>query len=99
MIMILFCLSETFLDSSISNDDESINIIGYNLPWADHPSNVCMCHKEQLPIMKRNYLCTLKECLVTEIIADIYIYIYIYIGVCVDHQVRLKMILRGFVMN
>ena len=97
MIMILFCLSETFLDSSISNDDESINIIGYNLPWADHPSNVCMCHKEQLPIMKRNYLCTLKECLVTEIIADIYI--YIYIGVCVDHQVRLKMILRGFVMN
>ena len=35
----IFCLSETFLDSSFSNDDERINIKGYNLLWADHPSN------------------------------------------------------------
>ena len=35
----IICLSETFLDSSISNDDERINIKGYNLLRADHPSN------------------------------------------------------------
>ena len=55
----IICLSETFLDSSISNDDEKINIKGYNLLLADHSSNE-----------KRgtfDYLCTLKECLVTEI--------------------------------
>ena len=38
----------------------------------DHPSNkkrgdVCMYYKEQLPIIKRDDLCTLKECLITEI--------------------------------
>ena len=67
------CLSETFLDSYISNDNERINIKGYNLLRADHPSNkieggVCMYYEEHLPIIKRDDLCTLKECLVTEII-------------------------------
>ena len=33
------CLSEMFLDSSISNDDKRINVKGYNLLRADHPSN------------------------------------------------------------
>ena len=33
------CLLETFLDSSISNDDETINIKGYNPLWADHRSS------------------------------------------------------------
>ena len=73
--MIIICLSETFLDSSISNDDERINIKGYNLLQADHPSNkkrggVCMYYKEHIPIIKRDDFCTLKECLVTEIIVD-----------------------------
>ena len=68
----IICLSETFLDSSISNDDERVNIKGYNLLRTDHPSNkkrgdVCMYYKEQLPIIKRDDLCTLKECLITEI--------------------------------
>ena len=68
----IICLSETFLDSSISNGDEIINIKGYNLLRADHPSNkkradVCMYYKEHLPIIKRDYLCTLKGCFVTEI--------------------------------
>ena len=63
----IICLSETFLDSSISNDDERINIKGCNLLPADHPSNkkrerVCMYYKEHLPIIKRNDLCTFKEC-------------------------------------
>ena len=33
------CLLETFLDSLISNKDERINIKGYNLLRANHPSN------------------------------------------------------------
>ena len=35
----VICLSETFLDSSISNEDQRINIKGYNLLRADHTSN------------------------------------------------------------
>ena len=71
----IICVSETFLDSSISNDDERINIKGYNLLRADHPSikkrgGVCMYYKEHLPIIKRDDFCTLKECLVTDIIVD-----------------------------
>ena len=33
------CLSETFVDSSISIDDERIHIKGYSLLRANHPSN------------------------------------------------------------
>ena len=60
---------------TISNDDERSNIKGYNLPRADHPSNKkrggdCMYYKEHLSIIKRDDLCTLKECLVTEIKVD-----------------------------
>ena len=71
----IICLSETFLDSSISNDDEGINIKGYNLLWADHPSNkriggICMYYKEHILIIKRDDLCTLKECLVAEVRVD-----------------------------
>ena len=35
----IICLSETFVDSSISNDDERLNIKSYNLLRADHTSN------------------------------------------------------------
>ena len=35
----IISLSETFLDLSISNDNEIIRIEGYNLLWVDHPSN------------------------------------------------------------
>ena len=94
------CLSETFLDLSISNDDERINIKGYNLLQADHPSNkkrwgVCIYYKEHLPIIKRDDLCTLKQCLVTEIRVDKKSFSF---HVCIDHQVRLKMNLKNFVM-
>ena len=62
----IICLSETFVDSSISNDDERITIKGYNLLQADHPSNkksegICMYYKEHIPIIKRDYLCTLRN--------------------------------------
>ena len=59
----------------ISKYDERVNIKDYNLVRADHPSNkkregVCMYYKEHLPIIERNDLCTLKECLVTVITVD-----------------------------
>ena len=71
----IICLTETFLDPSISNDDERINIKGYNFLRADHRSTkkrggVCMYYNEHLPIIKRDDLSTLKECLVTEIRVD-----------------------------
>ena len=36
----IICLTETFLDSSVKNDDDRISILGYNLLRADHPSNI-----------------------------------------------------------
>ena len=65
-------LTETFLDSSVENDDDRISIPGYNLLCADHPSNTkrggaCIYYKDHLPIIKRNDLCQLHECLVTEL--------------------------------
>ena len=71
-ISLKFLNCKLCLDSPISNDDERINIKGYNLLRADHPSNkkgedVSMYYKEHLPIIKRDDLCTLKECFVTEI--------------------------------
>ena len=33
------CISETYLDSSVSLDDKDIAIEGYNIVCADHPSN------------------------------------------------------------
>ena len=37
--MDIVCLSETFLDSSISIDDDNLQIPGYSSVRADHPSN------------------------------------------------------------
>ena len=49
-----------------------MSILGYNLLRTHHPSNtkregVCIYHKDHLPIIKRNDLCQLHECLVTEL--------------------------------
>ena len=69
----IICLTETFLDSSIENDDDDrISIPGYNFLRAKHPSNTkreeaCIYYKDHLPITKRNDLCQLHECLVTEL--------------------------------
>ena len=35
----IVCLSETFLNSSIQNDDHKLKIHGYNLIRSDHPSD------------------------------------------------------------
>ena len=49
-----------------------MTIEGYNLLRADHPNNkkrggVCIYYKEHLPVIKRDELCNLNECLVLEI--------------------------------
>ena len=68
----IICLSETFLTSDTQDDDEKIKIDGYSLIRADHPSDskkrgVCIYSKEHIPLIKRDDLCMLDECLVTEI--------------------------------
>ena len=50
----IICLSETYLNSEISSDDENLEIPGYNLVWEDHPSNskrggACVYYKSSLP--------------------------------------------------
>ena len=64
-------LSETYLDSSISNDDYNLEIPGYDLFRADHPSNtkwggVCIYYRNSLPwkILNIQYL---HECINFEI--------------------------------
>ena len=68
----IICLSETFLDSTIPKNDENINIKGYSLLRADHPGNskrggVCLYYKEYLPLIARNDISCMQECLVTEL--------------------------------
>ena len=64
----LICLSETYLDSSISIEEKSLIIDGYKLLRADHPSDtkrggVCIYHKESMSVKVLN-LSQLPECLV-----------------------------------
>ena len=54
----IICLSETFIDSSISNDDERINIKGYNIQQEDHPSKK---KEEAFICIKRNFFLLLNE--------------------------------------
>ena len=68
----LICISETFLDSDYSNDDQKLSLQGYAMIRSDHPSNtkrggVCIYYKEHLPFVRRNDITVLDECLVGEI--------------------------------
>ena len=61
------CLSETYLNASISNDDDSLEVPSYNLFRVDHPSNtkrgcVCIYYSNSLPlkILDIHYL---QECI------------------------------------
>ena len=65
-------ISETFLNSSTDSEDDRLKIEGYNLIRSDHPSGskkggICVYYKEQIPLVRRDDLCTLSNCLVTEI--------------------------------
>ena len=57
---------------------------------------VFMYYKEDLLLIKKYDLCTLKECLVTEIRVDKKSFSF---RLCIGHQVRLKMGLKNFVMT
>ena len=61
-----------FLNSSIQNDDDRIKIDGYNSIRSDHPidsrkGGVCIYCKEHISLIKWDDICTLDNCLVTEI--------------------------------
>ena len=67
----IFCLTETFLDSSTSSDDPRLVIKVYKLFRCDHPSNlrgdgVCLYFKDHLLVIRPN-LTALDEFLVCEI--------------------------------
>ena len=73
----IVCLSETFLDSTIlDDDDENMQINGYSLLRANHPNDIkhggaCIYFKESLPLIKRNDSSNIKDRLVTEIVLKI----------------------------
>ena len=51
----IICISETYLDSNTSPDDNNLEISGYNLIRSDHPSNnkrggICIYYKHFLPL-------------------------------------------------
>ena len=63
----IICISESYLNSDTSSNDDNLNILGYNMSRADHPSGnqrggVCIYYKESLPIkmLNINYL---QECI------------------------------------
>ena len=63
----IICLSERYLDSSTTSDDDNLKISGYNLIHSDHPSNskggdVCIYYKSFLPfrVLSVQYL---QECI------------------------------------
>ena len=65
------CISETFFDSSVTEGDKNIELNGYNLIRADHPSNtkrggVCIFYKETLALHIVNSL-NFNECIVCEV--------------------------------
>ena len=69
--MILFCLSEAYLDSSVQHDDERLHLNGYKLARADNPNNnkiggVGIYFKEFLVTCQME-LNNLNECIVFEV--------------------------------
>ena len=67
----LICSSESYLDSSVSSDNDNLYIRDYKLVIADHPGNikrggVCVYFKKSLPVscLPNSYL---KECLILEV--------------------------------
>ena len=67
----VICISETFLDSTMSSDDSALEFNGYKLVRSDHPNDIkrggiAIYYKETLPI-KFLKISNLNECLICEI--------------------------------
>ena len=66
----VICISESYLDSTVPLDDNSLSLNGYNLTHADHPDvkrgGVCMYYKENLSlrIISTSYF---DQCLLCEV--------------------------------
>ena len=63
-------ISETYLDSSVSNDDTTLSLPGYNLAQSDHPGNVkkdgvCLYYKEKWSLRMIN-VSFLSQCVLCE---------------------------------
>ena len=62
----IVCLSKIILNSSIDISDTRINLNGYSLLRADHPSNTqcssfCMYYKDYSPLIRRTALSNLQN--------------------------------------
>ena len=67
----VICIPETYLNSHTSSVDENLEILGYTLIRADHPSNtkrgdVCIYYKHCLTFRVLD-ICYLEECINLEI--------------------------------
>ena len=65
-------MSETFLDTSLDRKDNWLKIEGYNLIRSDDPmgskeGDICIYYREHIPLIRRGNLCSLYNCLETEI--------------------------------
>ena len=60
----ILCLSVPFLDSTVTYNDENININGYSLLRVDHLNNikvgVCMYFKKSLPRIRQSDFSNMK---------------------------------------
>ena len=69
----VICLSETYLDNSVSSDESDLNFPGYKLVRADYPGNVkrgggvCIYFKGSLSIRFLDVPSNLDECLLCEL--------------------------------
>ena len=67
----ILCISETYLDSSVSDDDTTLSLLGYNLAPSGHPGNVkrggvCLYYKEKLSLRMIN-VSFLSQCVLCEV--------------------------------
>ena len=95
------CLPETFLDSTIPNDDVNVQKNEYSFIRSDHPNEikrggVCMYFKESLPLIRGNDLTKIKDCLVTEINVNNE---NCFLPVSPGHQVKVMISLNVFVLT
>ena len=71
----IVCLSETFLNSSIADNDLRLILNGYDLLRSDNPSDskkggVCIYYKNHLRLTRKSNLTKLDECIVCELKAS-----------------------------